>query len=160
MASAPKSRSRRRFLVPGVMVLVGALLAAVWRRLSPPPVLVPEGIVNAGSPADYALGEVRVWPEGRFYMARGADGFVALFWQCPHLGCTIPPPENGAFECLCHRSRFDLTGGRIFGPAQRAMDRFPIRLDHGDLVVQASDESVIRRAFSGPQDAFDPDSMA
>lgn len=142
------------------MALVGALLAGIWRRVRPPPVLVAAGIVNAGSPADYAPGEVRVWSEGRFYMVRGDDGFVALFWQCPHLGCTIPRPKNGAFECLCHRSRFDLTGGRVFGPAQRAMDRFPIRLHQGDLVVQATDESVIRRTVYGPQDAFDPDSVA
>lgn len=160
VSSAPDARSRRRFLVPGVMAFVGVVIAMVWRRVSPPPVSSAGGLVTAGSPADYGLDEVRVWPEGRFYMVRRSDGFVALFWQCPHLGCTIPPPKNGAFECLCHRSRFDLNGGKVFGPAQRAMDRFPIRLHQGNLVVQATDESVIRRTIHGPQDAFDPNSVA
>jgi len=160
VSSNPPVRSRRRFLVPGVMAFLGVVLAMVWRRVSPPPAALVEGLVTAGSPADYGIDEVRVWPEGRFYMVRGGDGFVALFWQCPHLGCTIPPPRNGAFECLCHRSRFDLNGEKVFGPAQRAMDRFPIRLHQGKLVVQTTDESVIRRATHDPQDAFNPNSVA
>ena len=28
--------------------------------------------------------------EGKFYVTRVPEGFFALYWKCPHLGCTVP----------------------------------------------------------------------
>lgn len=106
------------------------------------------------------MGEVKSWGSGRFYMVRGPHGFVALYRQCPHLRCTIPPPEDGIFECQCHLSRFGLTGELLRGPAQRPMDRFPIRLVNGELVVTTGEGSVIRRTEYTDVDAFDPGPVA
>ena len=152
--------SRRSLIVPAVLVLAGGAAALAWRLISPPPSRDFGGLVRAGRPQDYALGEVKSWASGRFYMARGASGFVALYRQCPHLRCTIPPPVDGIFECKCHLSRFGLTGELLRGPAQRPMDRFAIRLVNGELAVTTGEAEVIRRTQYSDADAFDPGPVA
>ena len=152
--------SRRSLIVPAALALAGGAAALAWRLISPPPSRTFGGLVPAGRPEDYAKGEVKSWGSGRFYMVRGPTGFVALYRQCPHLRCTIPPPENGIFECQCHLSRFGLTGELLRGPAQRPMDRFPIRLVNGELVVTTGEAWVIRRTEYRDADAFEPGPVA
>jgi len=152
--------SRRSLVVPAALALAGGAAALAWRLISPPPSRAFGGLVRAGRPQDYAVGEVKAWGSGRFYMVRGPSGFVALYRQCPHLRCTIPPPEHGIFECKCHLSRFGLTGELLRGPAQRPMDRFPIRLVNGELVVTTGEAWVIRRTEYSDIDAFDPGPVA
>lgn len=152
--------SRRSLIVPAVLALAGGAATLAWRLFSPPPSRAFGGLVRAGRPQDYAVGDVRTWADGRFYMARGPSGFVALYRQCPHLRCTIPPPVDGIFECKCHLSRFGPTGELLRGPAQRPMDRFPIRLVNGELVVTTGEASVIRRTEYGDADAFSPGPVA
>jgi cytochrome b6-f complex iron-sulfur subunit len=55
-------------------------------------------------------------------------GWVALFQDCPHLGCTFRwVPFNDRFECPCHGDKFLRDGTRIHHPAMRDLDKFPIR---------------------------------
>ena len=50
-------------------------------------------------------------PEGKWY---------AVSPRCTHLGCTLTwNPEETSWDCPCHGSRFDVTGRRLNGPAQR-----------------------------------------
>ena len=102
--------------------------------------------IGAGAPEDYALGDVRHFVEGRCYVARVAEGFIALSQKCPHLGCTVPwrPAEQrvheaqlvqGLFVCPCHGSTYLPNGQVIKGPAQRSLDYLPITLQRGRLVV-------------------------
>ena len=159
--SAVRSRwSRRSIVVPAALVLAGGAAALAWRLISPPPSRVFGGLVRAGRPQDYAVGDIKSWSIGRFYMIRGPSGFVALYRQCPHLRCTIPPPVDGVFECRCHLSRFGFTGELLRGPAQRPMDRFPIQLVDGELVVATGEAEVIRRSDYSDTDAFDPGPVA
>lgn len=69
--------------------------------------------------------------------APSAGGLLALWWKCPHLGCTVPwketfvspyDPENrrGWFNCNCHGSTYTRAGVRIYGPAPRSMDTMQI----------------------------------
>ena len=40
--------------------------------------------------------------------------------RCPHMGCALKwNPQEHAWECPCHGSRFDEQGGLLEGPAQR-----------------------------------------
>ncbi len=160
MPRPPPLRPRRAFVVPGALVLAGAAAAAAWRLLRPPPAGPFGRPVRAGRPEAYAVGDVRAWPTGRFYMVRAPHGFLALSQQCPHLGCTVSPPAAGAFECRCHLSRFSLTGGLLRGPAQRPMDRYPIQLQDGELVVATGAQALIRRDRDARADAFDPRPVA
>lgn len=84
--------------------------------------------------------------EGKFWLSNlsggqgdvlgvgGTGGILALYWKCPHLGCTIPwspsfdgatvnfPGITGWFRCPCHGSTYSRAGIRVYGPAPRPMD--------------------------------------
>jgi Rieske Fe-S protein len=58
----------------------------------------------------------------------------ALSQICPHLGCRPNPClEDFWMRCPCHQSRYDRLGikiaGERYGPAERGMDRFAVRVD-------------------------------
>jgi menaquinol-cytochrome c reductase iron-sulfur subunit len=60
----------------------------------------------------------------------------ALSATCPHLGCGIGL-FGQSFICPCHESRFALDGSSLKGPAPRAMDPLPLRIENGRVLVQA-----------------------
>ncbi|GAB4474284.1 MAG: hypothetical protein Kow00124_14110 [Anaerolineae bacterium] len=67
-------------------------------------------------------------PEGRFWLVNTAQGVLAIYKVCTHLGCLYKwVPVNGRFECPCHGSKFQLDGTYIEGPAPRSLDRFVVR---------------------------------
>ncbi|HEY8477536.1 MAG TPA: ubiquinol-cytochrome c reductase iron-sulfur subunit [Chloroflexota bacterium] len=115
------------------------------------------GTVRAGKVTDYNVGDVRKIVEGKFYVVRVPEGFVALWQKCPHLGCAVPwkpldPSEDtiassGRFNCPCHSSIYDRYGQIITGPAPRPMDRFPLRiLPDGTIEVETGPDKAIQRA--------------
>jgi cytochrome b6-f complex iron-sulfur subunit len=63
-------------------------------------------------------------------------GILALSRKCPHLGCAVPwrpgfsaaetRGVEGWFRCPCHMSTYSKAGVRVFGPAPRSMDLFPV----------------------------------
>jgi len=89
--------------------------------------------------------------QGKFWLINNEDGVLALYWTCPHLGCTVPwSDEEERFHCPCHHSIYDRHGVRIDGPAPRPMDIMPITRDpSGALVVNTGD---IRQ-----RDGYEPD---
>lgn len=68
----------------------------------------------------------------------------ALSQICPHLGCRPNPClEDFWMRCPCHQSRYDRLGIKVdgvrYGPAERGMDRFAVRVDaDGVLFVDTS----------------------
>ncbi len=120
----------------GVFALQGGLntLAYLWPRK----VSGFGGKVVAGRVDDFPVGSVTKFPEGRFYLVREPEGFLALYWKCPHLGCTVPwsPPEDpGRFHCPCHGSIYLRNGQRIAGPAPRSMDLMAVEIRDGQVIV-------------------------
>jgi cytochrome b6-f complex iron-sulfur subunit len=90
-------------------------------------------------------------PEGRFWLvyydgtgespvyeaigAREAK-MQAHYRKCVHLGCSVPHCETSMlFECPCHGSKYRLTGEYFGGPAPRGLDRFPVTVSGGRVVV-------------------------
>jgi cytochrome b6-f complex iron-sulfur subunit len=90
--------------------------------------------------------------EGRFWLAYydGDPGDIpvyvatdakavkmqALYRKCVHLGCSVPKCDTSKlFECPCHGSKYRLTGEYYGGPAPRGLDRFPITIEGGQVVV-------------------------
>ena len=54
-----------------------------------------------------------------------ADGLVALYQRCVHLGCRVPWCNSSqGFECPCHGSKYNMVGEYYAGPAPRNLDRF------------------------------------
>ena len=94
-------------------------------------------------------------PEGRFWLTYydgTADSAVydlvgaqeaqllALYRKCPHLGCSVPHCSTSMlFECPCHGSKYRLNGEFHSGPAPRGLDRFPVEIVGGQVVVDTGD---------------------
>lgn len=67
-----------------------------------------------------------------------ASQILALWRKCPHLGCMIPAAceTRSRFQCYCHQSTYNIIGEKLeLGPAPRGMDRFPVRIDAGVVIV-------------------------
>ncbi len=76
------------------------------------------------------------------YLAVGAADakMQALYRKCVHLGCSVPHCGTSMlFECPCHGSKYRLTGEYYGGPAPRGLDRFPIAIEGGKVVVDTGD---------------------
>ena len=91
-------------------------------------------------------------PEARAYIVPGppslseqfegqsvdAEGLMALYQRCVHLGCRVPWCQTSqGFECPCHGSKYNGVGEYFAGPAPRNLDRFVVELaDNGDFIVK------------------------
>jgi cytochrome b6-f complex iron-sulfur subunit len=129
------------------------------------------GTIVAGVVGDYQVGDVKVFREGKCYVVRVPEGFLALWWKCPHLGCTVPwlpndlaeggPPDGGdrafankgRFKCPCHQSTYNRYGQIVFGPAPRPMSQFPLRVENGKIVVETGPNRAIIRDVAKGSDA-------
>lgn len=130
---------RRRFLNWAWKVLgAGLVVEAGWTTydiLVPRPTGAFGGVVDAGRPGAFPEGTIRYFLGGRFFITSTEGSLVALYQKCPHLGCRVPfCDSSGRFECPCHGSKFNLKGEYLAGPTPRGMDRFPVRVE-GDQVL-------------------------
>ncbi|MCU0484873.1 MAG: Rieske (2Fe-2S) protein [Anaerolineales bacterium] len=110
------------------------------------------GEIHAGAAADFPAGSVSHISNGRFYLARLADGgFLALYQRCTHLGCNVPwNQEQGAFICPCHNSQFTTQGEVLNPPAPRPLDTFPIAIRDGQVIVNTG-KPIQRSQFDPTQ---------
>lgn len=90
----------------------------------------------------YPVGSMTRVREGKFFLSHVPDGFLALYWKCAHLGCTVPwkPDEEfqgnlGVFHCPCHGSIYLPTGQNVAGPAPRPLDIMEVETAGGKVVV-------------------------
>lgn len=138
----PKRRSflRKVMWSSAALVLleaVGAGLALFWPRKI-------EGfgsVIKAGKVSDFPVPSITKFRDGKFYISRLPDGNVmALYWKCPHLGCTVPwVPEEDKFHCPCHGSIYLRNGQNVAGPAPRPMDFMHIDVRGEELFVDTGD---------------------
>ncbi|MBM4119481.1 MAG: ubiquinol-cytochrome c reductase iron-sulfur subunit [Nitrospira sp.] len=81
--------------------------------------------------------------------------YVVFSGKCPHLGCgykwrKVPKLGKEIFLCPCHLSIYDPAGKVLDGPAPRALDTLPIRVDAGgnieiiDMEFKAGTKAQIR----------------
>ncbi len=69
----------------------------------------------------------------------GTAPLMALYQRCVHLGCRVPfnvGPQR--FQCPCHGSNYTFWGEYILGPAPRGLDRFPLRIQDGRVLVNTA----------------------
>lgn len=103
-------------------------------------------------------GEPFRFADGQFFVVHAEEGVQALWWRCPHLGCTVPW-DGGAerFVCPCHGSVYGYDGGLESGPATRAMDAFPVEVDdQGNLTIETGPEAVLERGSQVPSEHITP----
>jgi len=158
--------SRRQFLNRSIVGFMGLGLtgfgAAVLGFLWPPFVTGFGAVINAGNIDDIKkqiqdnngflkVSEGRMWiteyPASSIDKAREVytsdelagmeQGVIALFWKCPHLGCTVPECVSSQwFECPCHGSQYNRVGEKRGGPAPRGMDRYKMSINsNGELLI-------------------------
>ena len=158
--------TRRQFLNRSIIGFMGLSIsgfgAAMIAQLWPAFVTGFGAVINAGTVDDIKdqirdnngflkLSNGRMWiteyPESAIEKAREVyspgelagmeQGLVALYWKCPHLGCTVPECVSSQwFECPCHGSQYNRVGEKRGGPAPRGMDRFSMSVnDKGELLV-------------------------
>ena len=158
--SVPRKIGRRSFVrnaALGSVVLNGGLLTAGTLRLLWPNktgdfgkvLRVPSSVIPevGGTPF--------INSAGQFYLTHTEDGVMALWWRCPHLGCTVPPYNESAeaFQCPCHGSIYNYLGVRTGGPAPRPMDYMVVEVDEstGDVLVDTG--AIVERADYDPSQA-------
>ncbi len=137
------SPTRRELLQQGWTIGTGLLAAAAaWTTCE---ALAPLADVSGGGtlalqpPDAYPEGSATFVREGRFYVTRAKGELFAISQKCPHLGCRVPFCEaSGRFECPCHGSVYNLAGEHISGPAPRGMDRHPLVVEDGRVIVDVS----------------------
>jgi cytochrome b6-f complex iron-sulfur subunit len=158
----PKPVSRREFFRRALLASLGlfgaqfglASLAFVWPNL--------QGgfgsIINLGLSPDAVKDQIQsdrlpfYYGAGRFYLVNyegdgtdtvyqglTAEGLMALYQKCVHLGCRVPFCQASQwFECPCHGSKYNRAGEYRDGPAPRSMDRFAVSVVNGTVQVDTS----------------------
>lgn len=153
--------SRRRFIRlsfwTGLGITLLGSLATFGEYIYPRNVKGFGAPVPAGKVSDFKQGgEPQHNLDGQFWLANldphdtrpggsgGANGFLALWHHCPHLGCTVPwradfvfNGDKGWYRCPCHGSTYTKAGVRVFGPAPHGMDPMVVQIDAaGNITVQ------------------------
>jgi cytochrome b6-f complex iron-sulfur subunit len=167
--------SRRRMLLVGFWTSIAAMVAGAATcsldLIYPTKVTGFGGKVTVPAAQVPAQGNKVQIAEGRFWLVnlnaeQGGPGLLALWWKCPHLGCTVPwrptfvwpDPTTGAlkqgwFRCPCHGSTYTDAGIRVFGPAPRSMDTMAISVsESGDITVDTG--SVVNGGPDNPDRAI------
>jgi hypothetical protein len=120
----------------------------------------PAARLYVGAESKFEVGVPVQFPKGQFWLVKQADGsFVALYWHATmtYRGCTVSWRESfvfqdprdgvskaGWFRDPCSGSTWDVNGVRVFGPATRNLDRFPVEVANGSVYVLASPGRLIR----------------
>ncbi len=128
--------SRRRFMHVAALAVATVLLAALRSLTGRLSALQPRSrsvLVPADLQQDVTFVEDVV-------VCRTGNGVRVLSARCTHLGCRITQYADGMLVCPCHGSRFHSGGTVARGPATRALEVLPHRVDRaaGAIVVQAS----------------------
>ena len=114
--------------------------------------------IRVASLAEVPEGELRGFelPAGRIAVAHVENELFALGDECTHEGCLLSEGEvdesADTVVCPCHGSVYNIIGEYIQGPAPRGMDRFPIKIQNGRVLVDTSSvvEGPPRGILTGP----------
>lgn len=133
---------RRRFIrlswIIGAVVVFGGQVAILLKQfLTASAPDVPSGAIDLGPQEQFAKsGVTHFWKEG-FLLVHQQETFIALSQQCTHNRCKVNYlPTEQVILCPCHSSLFSLTGAVLRGPARRPLQRYPVTLQHGRVVVE------------------------
>ncbi len=146
--------SRRKFMRTSFLSAMGVFTAGATVTFLvffwPKKVGTFGATVKVGDAAQFPPGSVTPFRDGRFYLVHtrpeDGGGYLALYWKCVHLGCTVPWREaedgtyggktyKGIFRCPCHGSQYLYTGQNFAGPAPRPLDIMEVQVAGGAISV-------------------------
>lgn len=131
---------RRQFLhdaVAGALLAIGAL-AATTRRAAALPVTLSSGLgLRADKAYPLPAADGVVIDKGESVIIARFDGRAYAFsLACPHQNSALRwQAGDGRFQCPKHKSRYRPDGSFIEGRATRGMDRFAVRREGEQLLV-------------------------
>lgn len=132
-------RDRRNFIL-GTLTFSGALglsLAGSGRFMYPRVLFEPPSSFVAGPIGDFLPDVPTFFTEFRTWIIVTGGRLYALTGRCTHLGCTPSwLASDTKFKCPCHGSGFRISGINFEGPAPRALERFQVSLEGGNVVVE------------------------
>ena len=134
------SIDRREFVATCAVLCAGALGGCVSMVTHPMPVADGRMRISLARYPELSArgGALKVLPAGAtdpVYVLATDNGFTAVSPICTHRGCTVD--VNGErLVCPCHGSTYDREGRVLKGPAQRALQRFPVRRSADDLIIE------------------------
>ncbi len=78
---------------------------------------------------------------GFAYVVPGASATpLVLSPVCTHMGCNVVwNGERQRFLCPCHGGQYTADGRNVAGPPPRPLDRLPVRVENGVLMIQAGE---------------------
>jgi nitrite reductase/ring-hydroxylating ferredoxin subunit len=125
-------KERREFLREAGLLLAGAFLAPLPIRFGP-------ALAANGDERTYPIPDAdgaTIDKENEVIVVRFEQHAYAFNLSCPHQHTALRwHPEDGQFQCPKHHSRYRPDGVFISGRATRSMDRFAVRRDGANLVV-------------------------
>jgi len=115
------------------------------------------GLVDCGPCQSYAVGEVRPFIEGRFFVVRLREGFLALSQWCTHRnGLLAYQKAHWQFWCPFHQATYDRRGEVTGGPALKPLRMHELRFNEAGHVLVDTDEIMERDCFDLAQAAKPP----
>jgi Rieske Fe-S protein len=135
---------RRDFLKQAAMLVAGAVVGvgASAREAAAVPVTCGVPLASAGSDLTYpmpAADGATIDRDNGVIVVRFQGKVFAFNLSCPHENAAVRwKPALGRFECSRHDSQYQPSGEYTSGRATRNMDRFTVRKDGANLVVDVS----------------------
>ncbi len=115
---------------------------------------VPENVgeVLCGNVSDYAVGDVKTFAKGRFFVVRHEEGFIALSRWCTHRkGLLTWKAEHWCFYCPMHGATYDRKGENTsYFMKVPPLLGHPLSIAADGTITVRPDEAVEREAF-GPE---------
>lgn len=141
--------SRRAFLQHGVCAIVtaGALGLAVDAGALPVTFVAAEAVADERRYPLPAADGVSIDRDAQVILVRVGRSVYAMALACPHQNAAVKwVDKDQRFQCSKHDSRYTPDGTYTSGRATRNLDRFPVRLEGGTVVV------AVDRVFRSDQD--------
>jgi Rieske Fe-S protein len=94
---------------------------------------IPRSGVKKSELVYTSLGRER---KARVFIVSSDTALTVLSATCSHLGCLVNyNREKREFICPCHGGRYDLTGRNIAGPPPAPLNRLPVKIENGVVLV-------------------------
>jgi len=141
-ADACETTDRRSFLKDGLMAVAAlTALGVSAERLSALTLSYATGSASGATlryPLPAADGAT-VDAANKVIVARLQGAVIAFSLTCPHKQTPLVwQPENTRFYCRKHKSTFRPDGGFLQGKAERNMDRYAVRIEGAEVVVDTA----------------------
>lgn len=111
------------------------------------------GVINCGSAEGFAIGDVKLFEEQKFFLLRVGEGFLALSQWCTHMNGLVEWRDYFYdFYCPKHGATFE-RNGRAASPIMKLppLRLHPVSINDAGEVEVDTDRVILRRDFDAMQ---------